>query len=254
MSTATSKILIAIDGSGSYVNSPGDYTRPVYRHFVADVAEWVLRISPGSLRRAIDVGATPGPRLLYTGPFLEEGEPYAGCGSLNPPAGCGVTSSRKCRGLSTPGASPVFSTMALTRAGSGAGAGSGPLSCGAPARPRQSRAPACLERRHPVGGQRPAAPAAPGPPAPRAGGCGRRLAHCCTRRGTPVRPRTARPGAGASGHRRVRGCRRQDHHAQLRPQELQARRRAAGAAASAPGWHSRSQPVVPFARSKRRCS
>ncbi|NLP83098.1 TetR/AcrR family transcriptional regulator [Microbacterium sp. CFH 90308] len=48
------RILIAIDGSGSYVNSPGDYTRPVYRHFVADVAEWVLRISPGSLRRAID--------------------------------------------------------------------------------------------------------------------------------------------------------------------------------------------------------
>jgi imidazolonepropionase-like amidohydrolase len=29
-------------------------------------------------RRAIDSGATPGPRLLYTGPFLEEGEPYAG--------------------------------------------------------------------------------------------------------------------------------------------------------------------------------
>ncbi|MCP2636199.1 TetR/AcrR family transcriptional regulator [Microbacterium sp. HD4P20] len=48
------RILIAIDGSGSYVNSSGDYTRPVYRHFVADVAEWVLRITPGSLRTAID--------------------------------------------------------------------------------------------------------------------------------------------------------------------------------------------------------
>jgi imidazolonepropionase-like amidohydrolase len=31
-----------------------------------------------ALRAAIDGGTTPGPRLLYTGPFLEEGEPYAG--------------------------------------------------------------------------------------------------------------------------------------------------------------------------------
>ena len=31
-----------------------------------------------ALRRAIDSGTTPGPRLLYTGPFLEEGEPYSG--------------------------------------------------------------------------------------------------------------------------------------------------------------------------------
>jgi imidazolonepropionase-like amidohydrolase len=31
-----------------------------------------------ALRGAIDAGTTPGPRLLYTGPFLEEGEPYAG--------------------------------------------------------------------------------------------------------------------------------------------------------------------------------
>ena len=29
-------------------------------------------------REAIETGTTPGPRLLYTGPFLEEGEPYAG--------------------------------------------------------------------------------------------------------------------------------------------------------------------------------
>ena len=29
-------------------------------------------------RAAIEAGSTPGPRLLYTGPFLEEGEPYAG--------------------------------------------------------------------------------------------------------------------------------------------------------------------------------
>jgi imidazolonepropionase-like amidohydrolase len=29
-------------------------------------------------RGAIDAGTTPGPRVLYTGPFLEEGEPYAG--------------------------------------------------------------------------------------------------------------------------------------------------------------------------------
>ena len=31
-----------------------------------------------ALRDAIHAGTTPGPRLLYTGPFLEEGEPYAG--------------------------------------------------------------------------------------------------------------------------------------------------------------------------------
>ena len=31
-----------------------------------------------ALRGAIDAGTTPGPRLLYTGPFLEEAEPYAG--------------------------------------------------------------------------------------------------------------------------------------------------------------------------------
>ena len=31
-----------------------------------------------ALRDTIESGATPGPRLLYTGPFLEEGEPYAG--------------------------------------------------------------------------------------------------------------------------------------------------------------------------------
>ena len=31
-----------------------------------------------ALRDAIDTGALAGPRLLYTGPFLEEGEPYAG--------------------------------------------------------------------------------------------------------------------------------------------------------------------------------
>jgi imidazolonepropionase-like amidohydrolase len=31
-----------------------------------------------ALRDAIDAGTTPGPRLLYTGPFLEEGEPFAG--------------------------------------------------------------------------------------------------------------------------------------------------------------------------------
>ena len=30
-----------------------------------------------ALRGAIDAGTTPGPRLLYTGPFLEEAEPYA---------------------------------------------------------------------------------------------------------------------------------------------------------------------------------
>lgn len=36
-----------------------------------------------ALRGAIDAGTTPGPRLLYTGPFLEEGEPYAGFAHLS---------------------------------------------------------------------------------------------------------------------------------------------------------------------------
>jgi imidazolonepropionase-like amidohydrolase len=31
-----------------------------------------------ALREAIETGARPGPQLLYTGPFLEEGEPYTG--------------------------------------------------------------------------------------------------------------------------------------------------------------------------------
>lgn len=51
---ASIRILIAVDGAGSYVNSTGDFTRPVYGHFVADVAAWILGIRLGTLRTALD--------------------------------------------------------------------------------------------------------------------------------------------------------------------------------------------------------
>jgi imidazolonepropionase-like amidohydrolase len=80
-----------IDGRGRFV-IPGltdmhvhvlgpDYWRPPL--FLAAGVTTVLDLGGQlpdltALRGAIDAGTTPGPRLLYTGPFLEEGEPYAG--------------------------------------------------------------------------------------------------------------------------------------------------------------------------------
>lgn len=46
------RILVAIDGVGSYVNS-GELTHDVYRRFAADVAEWTLGIPAGRIRDAI---------------------------------------------------------------------------------------------------------------------------------------------------------------------------------------------------------
>ncbi|MBT2486380.1 TetR/AcrR family transcriptional regulator [Microbacterium sp. ISL-108] len=47
------RILIALDGGGSYVNTTAELTHPAHRYVVADVAEWSLGIEPGTLRREI---------------------------------------------------------------------------------------------------------------------------------------------------------------------------------------------------------
>jgi AcrR family transcriptional regulator len=46
---ASIRILIAVDGNGSYVNSTGDHTHPAQVRFVADVAEWTIGLPPGAL-------------------------------------------------------------------------------------------------------------------------------------------------------------------------------------------------------------
>lgn len=46
---ASIRILIAVDGSGSYVNSAGDLSNPAQVRFVADVVEWTLALPPGTL-------------------------------------------------------------------------------------------------------------------------------------------------------------------------------------------------------------
>lgn len=47
------RILIAVDGGGSYVNSSVPIEHPAQRRVVADVAEWTLGLAPGSLRQLI---------------------------------------------------------------------------------------------------------------------------------------------------------------------------------------------------------
>lgn len=47
---ASIRILIAIDGGGSYVNSTADLSNPAQVHFVADVVEWTLGLEAGTLR------------------------------------------------------------------------------------------------------------------------------------------------------------------------------------------------------------
>jgi AcrR family transcriptional regulator len=46
---ASIRILIAVDGGGSYVNSTDDLTAPVQVFFVADVVEWTLGLAPGTV-------------------------------------------------------------------------------------------------------------------------------------------------------------------------------------------------------------
>lgn len=48
------RILIAVDGGGSYVNSPAGSTHPAHQRIVADVADWALGLERGSIRVAID--------------------------------------------------------------------------------------------------------------------------------------------------------------------------------------------------------
>ncbi|WP_292860870.1 TetR/AcrR family transcriptional regulator [Microbacterium sp.] len=46
---ACTRILLAVDGSGSYANSAGALDDPVHARFVADVTEWTLGLERGSL-------------------------------------------------------------------------------------------------------------------------------------------------------------------------------------------------------------
>jgi AcrR family transcriptional regulator len=52
--TACIRILIAVDGGGSYVNTAAPPDHRAHRQVVADVSEWTLGLEPGELRAAID--------------------------------------------------------------------------------------------------------------------------------------------------------------------------------------------------------
>ncbi|WP_426324018.1 TetR/AcrR family transcriptional regulator [Microbacterium sp. E-13] len=52
--TACIRILIALDGGGSYVNSSDPPAHRAHEQVVADVSEWTLGLEPGVLRAAID--------------------------------------------------------------------------------------------------------------------------------------------------------------------------------------------------------
>lgn len=56
---ASIRILIAVDGGGSYVNSTDDLSHPAHVHFVADVAEWTLGLAPGTLGAVAAGSVTP---------------------------------------------------------------------------------------------------------------------------------------------------------------------------------------------------
>ena len=55
--TACIRILIAVDGGGSYVNTAAPPAHRAQREVVADVSEWALGVEPGALRAAIDAVA-----------------------------------------------------------------------------------------------------------------------------------------------------------------------------------------------------
>jgi AcrR family transcriptional regulator len=50
--TAGIRILIAVDGSGSYVNSAVEAAHPAQKHVVADMTDWALCLESGTLRSA----------------------------------------------------------------------------------------------------------------------------------------------------------------------------------------------------------
>jgi AcrR family transcriptional regulator len=51
--TAGIRILIAVDGSGSYVNSALEAAHPAQKHVVADMTDWALGLESGTLRSAV---------------------------------------------------------------------------------------------------------------------------------------------------------------------------------------------------------
>jgi AcrR family transcriptional regulator len=56
LEAACIRIFLAVDGSGSYVNSPAVFTHSAHAHFLTDVTEWALKIEPGTLRAAVASG------------------------------------------------------------------------------------------------------------------------------------------------------------------------------------------------------
>lgn len=54
---ACTRILIAVDGAGSYVNTRAEAADPAQRHAVADIADWALGLPAGTLRAAIGAEA-----------------------------------------------------------------------------------------------------------------------------------------------------------------------------------------------------
>jgi len=51
--TACVRILIAVDGAGSYVNSAAEEANPAHRRAVADITDWALGLPSGTLRTAM---------------------------------------------------------------------------------------------------------------------------------------------------------------------------------------------------------
>lgn len=51
--TACIRILIAVDGGGSYVNTTAQVEHPAHTHAVADITDWALGLPAGTLRAAI---------------------------------------------------------------------------------------------------------------------------------------------------------------------------------------------------------
>lgn len=51
--TATIRIIVAVDGTGAYINTGTGADHPAHRSFVADVAAWALGIEPNRFREAI---------------------------------------------------------------------------------------------------------------------------------------------------------------------------------------------------------
>lgn len=50
---AATRILVAIDGAGTYINYSGAVQHQALTHFVTEVAEWTLGLSPGGLAASV---------------------------------------------------------------------------------------------------------------------------------------------------------------------------------------------------------